>query len=95
MISRNITKSINIWHQFLYQQNSSQKLPWLKVAFFSESVIRFSNLQISKKKKKIQKIILSLKSKFPANDTLLLLVGNISFKLRIVVWNTFFWDLEV
>ena len=39
-----------------------------KGGFFSESAIRFSNLQISKKKK-FQKAILSLKFKFPANNS--------------------------
>ena len=43
---------------------------WILVGgFFSESAIRFSNLQISKKN--IPKTILSLKFKFPANNTLL------------------------
>ena len=37
-----------------------------KGSFYSESVIRFSNLPI---KKKIQISILSLKFKFPANDS--------------------------
>ena len=51
-----------------------------KGGFFSESVIRFSNLQ----KKIFQKTILNLKFKFPANNTKLLLAGNLIFKLRIV-----------
>ena len=57
--------------------------------FFSESVIRFSNLQISKKKI-FQKTILNLKFKFPAYITLLLLARKLDFKPRIVFWNMFF-----
>jgi hypothetical protein len=65
-----------------------------KGGFFSESAIRFfksPNLQ----KKIFQKTILSLKFKFPANNTLLLLAGNLNFKFRIVFWNIFFGDLEI
>ena len=55
--------------------------------------------QISKsqKKKLSKKTILNLKFKFPAKNTLLLLAGNLNFKLRIVFWNKFFleiWRLE-
>ena len=53
----------------------------LKVAFF----------QISKSQKNIfHKTILSLKFIFPANKTLLLLAGNLNFKLRIVFLEYFF-----
>ena len=65
-----------------------------KGGFFSESSIHFLDLQISKKKL-FQKTILSLKFKFPANYSILLLAGNLNFKLRIVFWNIFFWDLEI
>ena len=52
--------------------------------------------QISKSPKKIfQKTILSLKFKFPANNSKVLLVGNLDFKLRIVLCNIFVWDLEI
>ena len=52
--------------------------------------------QISKSHKTIfQKAILSFKFKFPANNSKLLLAGNLNFKLRIVFWNIFFWDLEI
>ena len=34
--------------------------------------------------------MLNLKFKFPAKNTLLLLAGNLNFKLRIVFWNIFF-----
>ena len=66
-----------------------------KGGFFSESAMKF--FQISKSQKKIfQKAILSLKFKFPANNTLLLLLaGNLNFKFRIVFWNIFFRDLEI
>ena len=68
-------------------------MPNLKVAFFQK--VRFV-FQISKSSKKIfQKTILNLKFKFPANNTLLLLAGNLNFKLRIVFWNIFFEDLEI
>ena len=54
----------------------------IKVAFFQK--VRFI-FQISKfQKKMFQKTILSLKFKFPANYTLLLLAGNLNFKFRIV-----------
>ena len=59
-----------------------------KGVFFSESAMYFFDLKI--KKKIFQKTILSLKFKFPANNTLLLLAGNLIFKLRIVFWNSFF-----
>ena len=57
------------------------------MAFFSESAIRFSNLQISKKKI-FQKTILSLKFKFPANNS----------KQQIQIWNSnlkYFFFLEI
>ena len=63
-----------------------------KGGFFSESAIRF--FKSPKLKKKFQKTILSLKFKFPANNTLLLLTGNLNFKFRIVFWNIFFWRFE-
>ena len=59
-----------------------------KGGFFSESALCFLDLQISKKI--FQKTILSLKFKFPANYSILLLGGNLNFKLRIVFWNIFF-----
>ena len=57
-----------------------------KGGFFSESVIRFSNLQ----KKIFQKTILGLKFKFPTNNSKALLAGNLNFKFRIVFWNISF-----
>ena len=50
----------------------------LKVAFFSESAISFSNLQISPKN------ILGLKFKIPAQNSSMFLAGILNFKLRIV-----------
>ena len=59
-----------------------------KGVFFQK--VRFI-FQISKsQKKKIQKTILSLKFKFPANNTLLLLAGNFDFKFKIVFLEFFF-----
>ena len=61
--------------------------------FFSENAMNF--FQISKSQKNIfQKTILSLKFKFPTNNTLLLLAGNLNFKFRIVFWNIFFLRFE-
>ena len=60
-----------------------------KGVFFSENAIRFSILQISKKI--FQKTILQLKFKFLANDSKVLLAGNLNFKLRIVffeIWRS-------
>ena len=71
-----------------------QALPFCiigKGGFFSESWIRFSNLQ----KKIFQKSILSLKFKFPANNSRQQMAENLNFKLRIVFWNIFFGDLEI
>ena len=65
----------------------------VKGGFFSESAIRFLNLQIYKIKI-FQKTILSLKFKFPANYSILLLAGNLNFKFRIVFWNIFFWRFK-
>ena len=61
----------------------------LKVAFFRkcDSFFKSPNL----KKKIFQKTILSLKFKFPANNSKVLLAGNLNFKLRIAFWNIFFW----
>ena len=66
----------------------------IKGDFFSESVIRFSNLPISKKI--FQKTILSLKFKFPAYNALLLLAGNSNLKFRVVFRNIFLeiWRFE-
>ena len=47
------------------------------------------------KKRLFQKAILSLKFKFPNNNSKVLLAANLNFKLRIVFWNIFFWDLEI
>ena len=60
-----------------------------KGVFFSESAMCFLDLQISKEI--FQKTILSLKFKFPAICCLLLLAGNLNYKLRIVFWNISFW----
>ena len=59
----------------------------LKVAFFRKCDCLFRSPHL---KKKIQKTILNLKFKFPANNTLLLLMGNINFKFRTVFWNISF-----
>ena len=40
---------------------------------------------------------MNLKFKFPANNSKVLLAGNLNFKLRIVFWNIFFlkiWRFE-
>ena len=51
--------------------------------------------QISKSSKKYsKKTILNLKFKFPANNTLLLMAGNLNFKFRIVFGIYFFGDLK-
>ena len=67
---------------------------YLKVAFFQKVRLVFLDLQISKKII-FQKTILSLKFRFPANNSKVLLVGNLNFKLRVVFWNIFFGDLEI
>ena len=68
-------------------------VPWsckaIKVAFFSNMYFKSPNL----KKKIFQKTILSLKFKFPANYSVLLLAGNLNFKFRIVFGNIFFWEI--
>ena len=64
-----------------------------KGSFFQKVRFVFLDLQISKKKI-FQKTILSLKFKFPANNTLLLMAGNLNFKFRIAFWNIFFGDLK-
>ena len=61
-----------------------------KGGFFSESAIRFFKSP-NLRKNIFQKSILSLKFKFPPNDTLLLLAGNLNFKFKIVFWNIYFW----
>ena len=65
----------------------------LKVAFFQK--VRFV-FQISKSQKKYsKKTILSLKFKFPANNSKVFWAGNLNFKFRIVFWNIFFGDFEI
>ena len=61
-----------------------------KGGFFSESAIRFLDLQISKKTI-FQKTIFNLKFKFPTNNSKVLLAGNLDFKLRIVFLEYFFF----
>ena len=63
----------------------------LKVAFFSESEILFSNLQISKINYS-KSLSWTWNLKFPP-----ITVNNL-FKFqahRIVIWNIFFWDFEI
>ena len=61
-----------------------------KGGFFSESAIRFLHLQISKK---------NIPKSYPELEIwiccLLLLVGNLNFKFRIVFLNIFFGDVEI
>ena len=66
----------------------------IKGGFFSESAIRFLDLQISKKKI-FQKTILNLKFKIPAQNSIMLWVGILNFKFKIAFWNIFFRDLEI
>ena len=65
-----------------------------KGGFSSESVIRFSNLQISRKKI-FQKTILDMKFKIPAYNSIVLWAGILNFKCRIVFWNLFFWRFGI
>ena len=60
-----------------------QKVQW--------NFFRFPNI----KNKIFQKAILSLKFKFPTNNSKVLLAGNLNFKLRIVFWNIFLGDWEI
>ena len=62
-----------------------------KGGFFSESVMFFLDLQISKKI--FKKTILSLKFKFSANNSKVFFAGNLNFKFRIVFWNIFFLEI--
>ena len=66
----------------------------IKGGFFSERSIHFLDLQISKKNYS-KKLSWAWNLNFPANYSILLLAGNLNFKLRIVFWNIFFWDLEI
>ena len=70
---------------------SCVKFPWHgKGGFFQKVQFVF---QISKSPKKIfRKTILNLKFKFPANNSEVILAGNLNFKLRIVFWNIFFFE---
>ena len=64
---------------------------YVKVAFCQKVPCVF---QISKSLKRIfRKTLLSLKCKFPTNNSKLFLAENFNFKLRIVFWN-FFWRFE-
>ena len=56
--------------------------------FFRKRYLFFKSPNL--KKKIFQKTLRSLKIKFPANYSILLLAGNVNFKLRIVFWNIFF-----
>ena len=77
--SGNLSGRLSRWLQLIFP---------LKVAFFRKGVSFFRSPNLEKNI--LQKTILSLKFKFPANNTLLLLAGNLNFKLRIVFWNIFF-----
>ena len=66
----------------------------ISLNFFSESVIRFPNIQISKKKI-FQKTILDMKFKIPAYNSIVLWAGILNFKCRIVFWNLFFWRFGI
>ena len=59
-----------------------------KGGFFSESAIRFLNLQISKKEI-FQKTILNLKFKIPVHNIILLL-----FQVQDSFFGIFFWRFE-
>ena len=61
----------------------------LKVTFFRkcDSFFRSPNLQ----RKIFQISILSLKFKFPANNIKQKMAGYSNSKLRIEIWNNFFW----
>ena len=87
---------IRKWHNSeLHKMECAQFgiLQKIKVAIFQKVRCVFSNLKISKKKI-FQKTILNLKFEFPAKNTLLLLAGNLNFKLRIIFWNIFIWRFE-
>ena len=67
---------------------------FLKAAFFQKVRNVFQNYKSPEKI--FQKAILRLKFKLmPANNTLLLLAGNLNLKLRIVFRNICFGDLEI
>ena len=65
---------------------------YLKVAFFRKCNSFFKSPDLQKNLS--QKAILGLEFKFFANNTLLLLTGNLYFKFMIVFWNIFFGDLK-
>ena len=59
-----------------------------KVGFFSESTLRFSNIQNKHSK--------SVSWAWNLNSSLLLWTGNSNFMFRIVIWNiSFFGDLKI
>ena len=66
-----------------------------KGGFFSESAIRFLDLQFLKKKI-FQKTILNLKFKIPAQNSVMLWAGILNFKIKIVFLEYFFFrDSEI
>ena len=60
--------------------------------FFSERAM-FFQISKSREKKIFQKTILSLKFKFLANNSKVLLAEKLNFKLRIVFWNISFFEI--
>ena len=58
------------------------------------SEIRVNQIRVNQGLGVFQKAILSLKFKFPANNSKVFLAGNLNFELRIVFWNMFFWRFE-
>ena len=62
-----------------------KSLPF-KGSFYSESAIRFSNLQTKYSK--------SLSWAWNLNKLFTVMVGNSNFKFRIVIWNIYFGDLK-
>ena len=61
---------------------------WPKGDFFSEKSIHFLDLHIFKENYS-KKLSLASKFKYPANYSILLLAGNLNFKLIIAFWNIF------
>ena len=94
-LKKKVKHAVGVFHDLIFTQLLILFVPaffriFAKGGVFSESAMKFFQISKSQKKKSFQKTILSMKF-----NSELLLAGNLNFKLRIVFWNIFFWDLEI
>ena len=80
----------------IISHSTGKHLPHTANFYYRWLFFRKCDVFFKSPKKIFQKTSLNLKSKFPANNSKVLLAGNLNFKLRIDFWNFFFeiWRSE-